>query len=37
VHGDDRIDVVRVPRFVVAVDEILELGAVHGVTSLERR
>ena len=30
VHGDDRLDVVVVPGRVVAVDELLELGAVHG-------
>jgi hypothetical protein len=29
VHRDDRLDVVLVPGGVVAVDELLELGAVH--------
>src|SRR5204863_8059039 len=35
-HGNDRVDVVRVPRIVVAVDEVLQVGAVHAVTYLER-
>ena len=31
VHRDDRLDVVLVPGGVVAVDELLQLLAVHGV------
>src|SRR5439155_19028599 len=36
VHREDRVDVVRVPCRVVAIDEVLKLGAVHPVSLVGR-